>query len=132
MLTPKHASLVPSRLTSPAPCAKRRRNFGFENEMIAESCAIEKMETVEKEFIVANRLGIHARVAAQIVKVANQFEAEIWILKSGNKVNGKSILDLLTLVCPHGSKVHISACGPDASDALNALASLFQAKFGEM
>ena len=89
---------------------------------------------MEQEFIVANKLGIHARVAAQIVKVASQFKSEIWISKSGNsgsKVNGKSILDVLTLVCPHGSRIQILADGPDAPDALNALAGLFQAKFGE-
>lgn len=90
---------------------------------------------MDQEFIVANKLGIHARVAAQIVKVASQFKSEIWMSKIGNsgghKVNGKSILDVLTLVCPHGSKVQIVADGPDASDALNALAGLFQAKFGE-
>lgn len=92
-------------------------------------------ETVvlEQEFIVANKLGIHARVAAQIVKVASQFQSDVWISKTGNnnRVNGKSILDLLTLVCPCGCKVSISADGPDAKEALNALACLFQAKFGE-
>ena len=93
-----------------------------------------KTVVLEQEFIVANKLGIHARVAAQIVKVASQYKSEIWISKSGNsgnKVNGKSILDLLTLVCPHGSRVQILADGPDASEALSALAGLFQAKFGE-
>lgn len=85
----------------------------------------------EQEFVVANKLGIHARVAAQIVKVASQFESEIWITKSGNRVNGKSILDLMTLVCPHGSSIRVSVEGPDASAALSALAILFQTKFGE-
>ncbi|MBP8646076.1 MAG: HPr family phosphocarrier protein [Syntrophobacteraceae bacterium] len=90
-------------------------------------------ETVglEQEFIIANKLGIHARVAAQIVKVATQFQSEIWITKSGNRVNGKSILDVMTLVCPHGSRVRIYADGPDAGDAIDALAQLFQTKFGE-
>ncbi|ABK16471.1 HPr family phosphocarrier protein [Syntrophobacter fumaroxidans] len=89
--------------------------------------------TLEQEFTVANRLGIHARVAAQIVKVASQFEAEVWVSKCDNhKVNGKSILDLMTLVCPHGSKVRIYASGPDAGQAMNALAALFQTKFGEL
>lgn len=89
---------------------------------------------MEQEFVVANKLGIHARVAAQIVKISSQFKSEVWISKhgnSGNRVNGKSILDVLTLVCPHGSRVQIVADGPDASDVLNALAVLFQAKFGE-
>jgi phosphocarrier protein HPr len=92
---------------------------------------LEKIEVLEQEFIVANKVGIHARVAAQIVKVASQFEAEIWISKGGSKANGKSILDIMTLVCPQGSKVLISVKGPDASEALHALAALFQTKFGE-
>jgi phosphocarrier protein HPr len=86
---------------------------------------------LEQEFIVSNRLGIHARVAAQIVRVAGRFESVILFTKSGITVSGKSILDLMTLVCPHGSKIFISAKGPDAAEALNALAALFQAKFGE-
>jgi phosphocarrier protein len=86
---------------------------------------------LKQEFIISNKLGIHARVAAQIVKVASQFKSEIRISKSGNTVNGKSILDLMTLVCPHGSRIMISASGPDAGDALGALAVLFQTKFGE-
>jgi phosphocarrier protein HPr len=89
------------------------------------------MATLEQEFVICNKLGIHARVAAQIVKVSSQFKSEIWISKSGNTVSGKSILDIMTLVCPHGSRVRISADGPDASDAMNALAVLFQTKFGE-
>jgi phosphocarrier protein HPr len=90
-------------------------------------------ETVrlQQEFVVANRLGIHARVAAQIVKAAVQFESEIHISKAGVSVSGKSILDLMTLICPHGSTIHVTVEGPDASEALDALASLFQTKFGE-
>jgi phosphocarrier protein HPr len=86
---------------------------------------------LDQEFIVSNKLGIHARVAAQIVQVANQFRSDVWISRSGSKVNCKSILDLLTLACPHGSRILISACGPDAPEALDALAGLFQNKFGE-
>lgn len=90
-----------------------------------------KTFVLDQELIVSNKLGIHARVAAQIVQVANQFRSEVWISRSGGKVNCKSILDLLTLACPHGSKILVSACGPDASEALDALAVLFQNKFGE-
>jgi phosphocarrier protein HPr len=86
---------------------------------------------LEQEFIVANQLGIHARVAAQIVKTATQYRADVRISKSGNTVDGKSLLDLLTLVCPKGSKVLVSATGPEAEDVLAALASLFRTKFGE-
>ncbi|WP_281792423.1 HPr family phosphocarrier protein [Desulforhabdus amnigena] len=90
-----------------------------------------EMDVLNQEFIVANKLGIHARVAAQIVKVASQFKSDVWLSKSDTTVSGKSILDVMTLVCPHGSTVRISACGPDAAEALDALAALFQTKFGE-
>jgi phosphocarrier protein HPr len=106
------------------------RSFSRRKEIVLEQSAPQTSALVQ-EFVVSNRLGIHARVAAQIVKVASRFESEILISKCGNTVNGKSILDLMTLMCPHGSKVHISAKGPDAANALNALAALFQTKFGE-
>jgi phosphocarrier protein len=104
--------------------------FLYRREIALESSAAESPALVQ-EFIVANRLGIHARVAAQIVKVAGRFESVILITKCGNTVSGKSILDLMTLICPYGSKILISAQGPDAAQAINALAALFQAKFGE-
>ena len=91
----------------------------------------EESPAIVQEFVVSNRLGIHARVAAQIVKVASGFDSEILITKCDITVNGKSILDVMTLVCPYGSKIQISAKGPDAAEALNALAALFQTKFGE-
>jgi phosphocarrier protein HPr len=94
--------------------------------------SVEKIEVLEQEFIVANKLGIHARVAAQIVKVTSRFESEIWIAKGSSKANGKSILDVMTLDCPLGSRVQVSAIGSDAVEALNALAVLFQTKFGEL
>lgn len=106
------------------------RNFLHQGEIVLNQSPGE-LPALAQEFIVANKLGIHARVAAQIVKVASQFESDIFLTKCGVSVNGKSILDVMTLVCPHGSKIFISAKGPDASEALNALAALFQTKFGE-
>ena len=107
------------------------RNFFVSGgETVLEQSAKE-FPAIVQEFLVANRLGIHARVAAQIVKVASRFESEILITKCDFTVNGKSILDLMTLVCPYGSRVQVSAKGPDATEALNALAALFQTKFGE-
>lgn len=120
-----------SQLTSHVPYAKRRRNFKVKHTKKRTFQIFRETVVLEQEFVVSNKLGIHARVAAQIVKVANQYQSEIWISKSGNKVNGKSILDILTLVCPHGSKVSVVVSGPDASEALNALGALFRTKFGE-
>jgi phosphocarrier protein len=70
-------------------------------------------------------------VAAQIVKVATEYESEIWITKDGARVDARSVLDILTLMCPQGAKVQVVAQGKDATDALDALSLLFQRKFGE-
>jgi len=105
-------------------------NFDYRRKVTLEQPASD-IPVLMQEFVVANRLGIHARVAAQIVRVASKFESEILFTKCDMTVNGKSILDLMTLVCPHGSKILISAKGRDAAEALNALAALFQTKFGE-
>ena len=107
------------------------QNHSRRKEIVLEQSA-EASPALVQEFTVSNRLGIHARVAAQIARVAGRFESQIHITRCGTTVNGKSILDLMTLICPHGSKVNISAKGPDAAEALNALAALFQTKFGEM
>jgi phosphocarrier protein len=112
-----------SMLIEPRTFAKRRETALIQSD--------EESPAIMQEFIVANRLGIHARVAAQIVKVACRFESEISIAKSELAANAKSILDVLSLLCPYGTKVFVTARGPDAEQALNALAALFQTKFGE-
>jgi phosphocarrier protein len=89
------------------------------------------MGNLEQDFIVTNRLGIHARVAAKIVTLASQFDCDLWFAKDGNKVSGKSVLDLMTLMCPKGCTVKVSADGRDAAQVLDALAALFRTKFGE-
>ena len=72
---------------------------------------------VRQEFIIKNRLGLHARAAAQMVKTANRFRAEIIIEKEGIEVNGKSIMGLLMLAAPQGSRISVSAEGADAEEA---------------
>lgn len=86
---------------------------------------------VEKEFLVMNRQGIHARVAAQIVDVAQKFNCDIWISRGSRRVSAKSILDVLTLACGYGSKVVVVAEGPEARSAMDALGTLFKKRFGE-
>ena len=86
---------------------------------------------MEQEFVVCNRRGMHARAAAQIAKLASQFQCEVWLMKDGVRVNGKSIIDVLTLASPHGSKVVVTSEGPDAGAAMQALEHLFKNKFGE-
>src|SRR5690349_20536422 len=87
--------------------------------------------SMTKDFLVANKLGIHARPAAMFVKTANRFSCDIFVEKDGEKVNGKSIMGLMMLAAGPGSKLTIHAQGHDASQALAELESLFKAKFEE-
>jgi phosphocarrier protein HPr len=84
-----------------------------------------------RTFEITNRLGIHARVAAKMVEMAHRFQAEIFLEKDGDEVNGRSILGILTLCCPQGSRLTIRAEGADAVEAIEAFARLIEEKFGE-
>ena len=86
---------------------------------------------VSKEVTVSNKLGIHARPAAQFVKTASQFEAEIRVEKDGEEINGKSIMGLMMLAAGQGSVLKLIAEGPDAEEALQSLEDLVVRNFGE-
>jgi phosphocarrier protein len=78
-----------------------------------------------------NKLGLHARSAAAIVKVTQQFNSKIYIEHNGQTVDGDSILDILTLACPYGGMLTIKAEGDDALAAVEELEKLVENKFGE-
>ena len=80
---------------------------------------------------IRNRAGMHARAAVKFVQLAAHFKPEIRVVKDGNSVNGKSIMGLLTLVAALGLSIVIEAEGPDAEDAVAALAALVDNGFGE-
>ncbi|MBI2340364.1 MAG: HPr family phosphocarrier protein [Deltaproteobacteria bacterium] len=80
---------------------------------------------------IVNKLGMHARAAALFVKSANLFEAEIFVTKGKHRVNGKSIMGLLMLAAPCGSRITVEASGPDASSAIKRLVSLVAKGFNE-
>src|SRR5438552_2704672 len=84
-----------------------------------------------KDFMVANKLGMHARPAAKFVQVANRFSCDIFVEKDGERVNGKSIMGLMMLAAGPGSKLTIHAQGADASKALAEIESLIKRKFDE-
>ncbi len=84
-------------------------------------------ETVE----IKNRAGLHARPAALIVKTANEFDAEINIELDDMKVNGKSIMGIITLGANYKSELKISAEGKDEKEAVAALVKLFESRFEE-
>ena len=83
-------------------------------------------------FEITNRLGIHARVAAKLVETAHRFRSEIFLEKDGVEVNARSILGILTLSCPRGSRLTIRAEGTDADEAMEAFSRLIAGKFGEV
>jgi phosphocarrier protein HPr len=85
----------------------------------------------EREFDIPNRLGLHARAAAQLVRLANRYASEIRVRKDGVEVNGKSIMGVLMLAAPKDSKVVVCATGEDAEAALAAIGELIAGKFGE-
>jgi phosphocarrier protein HPr len=87
--------------------------------------------SMTRDFMVANKLGIHARPAAMFVKTANRFHCDIFVEKDGEKVNGKSIMGLMMLAAGPGSKLTVYAQGQDASQALAELELLIQRKFDE-
>ena len=78
------------------------------------------------EVVIKNRIGLHARPAAQFAKIAEGFECEIWVTKDGMRVNGKSILSLLTLAAEQGSLILLEADGPDEHQALDALRKILE------
>jgi phosphocarrier protein HPr len=87
--------------------------------------------TVTREFVVINKLGVHARPAAMFVKTANRFDCDIFVEKDGEIVNGKSIMGIMMLAAGPGSKLQVSAKGEDAPQALTELEALIKRKFDE-
>lgn len=84
-----------------------------------------------REFTVTNKLGIHARPAAQFVKTASRFSCEIQVEKDDEQADGKSIMGLMMLAAGHGSVLTITADGEDAEEALKALGELIERDFEE-
>jgi phosphocarrier protein HPr len=80
---------------------------------------------------IVNKYGLHARPAAEFVKLANRFQSEVWIRKDEVEVSGKSIMGVMMLAAECGSTVSIRASGDDATDAVNALVQLVSNRFGE-
>ena len=82
-------------------------------------------------FTIKNRLGLHARAAALLVKTANRFVSEVTIEKDGLEVNGKSIMGILMLAASKGTKITLKVEGRDSVQAIQTLSKLIESKFGE-
>jgi phosphocarrier protein len=87
--------------------------------------------TICRRVEIANRFGLHMRAADQFVRLARQFQSEIRVHYQGQECNGKSILDLMSLAAECGTRLELEARGADAVAAVEALAGLVSARFGE-
>ncbi len=86
---------------------------------------------VEKEIVVKNKLGLHARAAVKFVNMANRFSSAVKIVKDETEIDGKSILGILTLAATQGTPIMIRVSGKDEEEAMNALVKLVNGNFGE-
>jgi len=87
--------------------------------------------SIKTELLVENKMGIRARPAAMFVKSASRYEAEIFVEKDGERVNGKSIMGLMMLAAGPGSRLVLEAIGVDASQAVEELTQLLANRFDE-
>lgn len=85
----------------------------------------------EQEFTIVNKLGLHARASALLVKTASQFQSEIRIEREEVEVNGKSIMGIMMLAAAKGSKIRLKVEGPDEALAMATLGELINNGFGE-
>ncbi len=89
-------------------------------------------ERASQTVTIVNSQGMHARPADLFVRTASRFDASVHVVKDGERVDGKSILSILTLVAEKGTKLAIEAEGPDASEAIQALVRLVELGFDEI
>jgi len=85
----------------------------------------------KRELLIENKLGLHARAAAQIVKTASGFNSRILLSKDGVEVDGKSIMGIMMMAAARGTTVLVQADGGDEDRALDGMEKLFKDKFGE-
>ncbi len=89
------------------------------------------MPEISATFVVSNKLGLHARAAALLVKTTSQFSSDISISARKQTVNGKSIMGVLMLAASQGTKIKVSVNGKDAQECMAAISLLIVNKFGE-
>ncbi len=88
-------------------------------------------QVARRQVEITNALGLHLRPADKFVRLAHRFQSEIRVSHEGHEINGKSILDLTTLAAECGTRLDLEARGPDAEEAVEALAELVLARFHE-
>ncbi len=86
----------------------------------------------QREVEIVNKLGLHARASAKLTQLAGQHQCEIWLSRNDRRVNAKSIMGVMMLAAPKGSRVTIETSGPDEEEAMNGIVRLIAEKFGEL
>lgn len=84
-----------------------------------------------KAFTIQNKLGIHARPAAQFVRTASRYKSDVSVEKDGEMVDGKSIMGMMMLAVGYGMQIVVTVDGPDEADLMKALEDLIERKFDE-
>ncbi|RUL71406.1 HPr family phosphocarrier protein [Dyella choica] len=86
---------------------------------------------LEKEIVVSNKLGLHARASAKLVQLVQSFKSTVWLISKGREVNAQSIMGVMMLAAGIGTPLTVRVDGPDESAAITAVTDLFDRKFDE-
>lgn len=86
---------------------------------------------LEQEITIVNKLGLHARASSKLTQTASRFQSEVWISRNNKRVNAKSIMGVMMLAAAKGTQVKIDTVGVDEAEALQAVLTLIQERFGE-
>ena len=86
---------------------------------------------LEKEIVVSNRLGLHARASAKLVQLVQGFKSTVWLVSKGREINAQSIMGVMMLAAGIGTPLTVRAEGPDEQQAVEAVVDLFDRKFDE-
>jgi len=110
---------------------KNGRNAAVPEPVTTGQAMVKAEYVLSKEVTIINELGLHARAAAKIAALAQKAGSTIWILKGKEKVDASSILDILTLICPKGTKITLTAEKKSDYKILDEIAALVERGFGE-
>ena len=86
---------------------------------------------IQAELQIVNKLGLHARASAKLTQLASKYTCEVWLMRNGKRVNGKSIMGVMMLAAGKGSSITVETNGSDEQECSSAIAQLIAAKFGE-
>ena len=98
---------------------------------MSDTAADAAIGALRRTLAIANKRGLHARAAAKFVRTVGQFDASVRVAFKGQEVSGLSIMGLMMLAAGIGSTIELTCSGPQATDAMAALSTLVESKFGE-